>query len=373
MKNRVLFFLSAVLLSLLVIPAINIASAPDPGASKWYERTFLYNMDFGARWASSLLYPFGISINPKQVIIGRDAWLYLGDQHEKTLSTDRRPPTEADTALGKEIGDAAEAWDKYLSSKGVKLFRIMVGPNKGTVYPDHLPAWAKPPSPNVTDALFAGTGNVRFVDLRKPLLAARADQPEALYYKTDTHWNSLGAGLAFRAFARYISDAAPELKWPVEAAYQLVRVDPKTNGDLIRFLRFDELPDTEPITRLADLPIRTTQSDFYTKQVICRCRNPMVGTPAKPLLVTSEVALNDKKVLWLRDSFGTAMAPFMAATFSETLQLNWAEGLKSPEHFVELIEAFKPDYVFLTVVERDARARVFTAYPPSPAAAASKR
>lgn len=371
MKNRVVIFLSTVLLSLLLIPAINIASAPHSGSANWHKRAFLYNMDFGVTWASRLLYPFSISIDPKQVIIGRDDWLYLGDQHEKTLTTDRRSPTEADTALGKEIGGAAQAWDRYLSGKGVKLFRVMVGPNKGTIYPDHLPAWAKPPSPNVTDALFAGTGNVRYIDLRRPLLAAKADRPEALYYKTDTHWNSLGAGIAFRAFVREISNAAAELKWPPDTAYQLIRVHPKTDGDLIRFLRLSDLQDTEPVIRLSELPIKTTQSDFDTKQIICLCGNPMVGTPEKPLLVTSKAALNSKKVLWLRDSFGTAMAPFMAASFSETLQLNWAKGLKSPERLVALIEEFKPDYVFLTVVERESRATAFTVYPPS--TLASKR
>jgi alginate O-acetyltransferase complex protein AlgJ len=366
-KKRVIIFLSAVMLSLLVAPAVNIFSAANPGAIKWREKSFLYNMDFGVKWVSRSLYPFGISINPKQVVIGRDAWLYLGDsdEHQQTLTVDRRSSTEADTALGRQIGDAAQAWDRYLSIRGVKLFRVMVGPNKGTIYPEHLPAWAKPPSSNVTDALFAGTGNARYIDLRKPLLAAKAAQPEALYYKVDTHWNSLGAGIAFRAFARQVAESAPELRWPPETTYQLSRVNSKAGGDLARLLRFNgDFPDTEPVTRLSDLPIKTIQSDFHTQQIICLCDNPMVGVSVKPLLVKAEGALNKRKVLWVRDSFGSAMSPWMAATFSEVLQLNLAERLKSPERFVQLIDEFKPDYVFFTIVERNSRAEVFTAYPP---------
>jgi alginate O-acetyltransferase complex protein AlgJ len=369
-KNRVIIFLSAVALSLLVAPVVNILSAANPDAINWHKKSFLYNMDFGVRLASRLLYSFGISIDPKQVIIGRDAWLYLGDhdKYQKTLTEGRRSPTEADIVLGKQVGDAAQAWDQYLSRRGVKLFRVMVGPNKGTIYPEYLPAWAKSPSPNVMDALFAGTGNVRYIDLGKPLLAAKADQPEALYYKADTHWNSLGAGIAFRAFARQVAEAAPELRWPSETTYQLSRVNSRNGGDLARFLRLHrDVTDVEPTTRLSDLPIKTVHSDFHTQQIVCLCGNSaFAAAPVKPLLVTSESALNNRKVLWLRDSFGNEMAPWMGATFSEVLQLYWVEGLESPERFAQLIDEFKPDYVFITIVERNSRTKAFTVPPPPP-------
>jgi alginate O-acetyltransferase complex protein AlgJ len=365
LRRRVFIFLSAVLLSLLVVPIINTLDAPSRDAVKWKEKSFLYNMDFLSRWAARLLYPLGISTDPKQVIIGRDSWLYLGDQYGQTLTVDRRPPTGADFALSKQIGAATEAWDAYLSSKGVKLFRIMIGPNKGSIYSEHLPVWAKTNTPNSTDALLAGTGTVRYIDLREPLLAAKVTQSEALYYKTDTHWNSLGAGIAFRAFAQQVGLAAPELRWPSETTYDLSRVDPRGGGDLANFLRLKaHLADSEPIIRVADLSIETTQLDFDTKQVVFRGGNPMVGVPSKPVLIKSEGALNNKKVLWLRDSFGSAMSLLMAATFTDVLQLQLAEGLRSPERFIQLVDEFKPDYVFFTVVERDSRAGAFTASPP---------
>jgi len=72
--------------------------------------------------------------------------------------------------------------------------------------------------------------------------------------------------------------------------------------------------------------------------------------------------LNGKKVLWLRDSFGTAMAPFMAATFSETLQIHYETA--DTALLARLVETFKPDYVFVTVVERAARRKRFGSVPP---------
>jgi len=362
-KRSVVQFLLAALSSLLLVPFINILAAPNLDAIKWTEKSFLFNMDFASRLTARLLYPLGISTDPKQVILGREGWIYLGDQYEQTLSVDRRPPSEADFARGQEIGRAAMALDAFLASRGVKLFRVVIGPNKGSIYPEYLPDWAKPPLPNATDALLAGTGTVFYVDLRGPLLAARTDQHEPLYYKTDTHWNYLGAGVAFRTFAHQLSLVAPEIKWPPATVYQLTRVDSRDGGDLAEFLRLTaHLSDREPLINTASLSIETKQSDFDTKQVLYRGANKAVLPPTKPLLVQSVGALNDKRVLWLRDSFGTALSPLMAATFSEVLQLHWAEAMQPGGRFIQLVEDWKPEYVFVTVVERALRNPSFAAY-----------
>lgn len=365
MRRGVLIFICIVLASLLVAPAVNILAAPDRDAIRWNRKAFLYNMDFASRWLARLLYPLGISTDPKQVIVGRDGWLYLGDLHEQTLSVDRRLPTQADIAQGRLIGAAAEAWDAYLASRGVKVFRIIIAPNKSAIYPEHMPAWARPALSNATDALLAAAARGRYIDLRLPLLAAKPSHQEALYYKTDTHWNFLGAALAFRAFAQQVGEADRELQWPSDKAYGVSRVDPRGGGDLANFLRLTEsLADHEPVIHAASLSVDTTQSDFDTRRLLRRGGNPAVESPTRPLLVSCAGALNDRKVLWLRDSFGTALAPLMAATFSEVLQLHWDEAIKPGGRFVQLIEEWKPDYVFVTVVERASRTPWFAAYPP---------
>jgi hypothetical protein len=61
-------------------------------------------------------------------------------------------------------------------------------------------------------------------------------------------------------------------------------------------------------------------------------------------------ALNDKKVLWLHDSFGNAMRPFMRATFSEILHIH--PDLMPPDKLSAIVESYKPNYVIVTAVER---------------------
>lgn len=365
MRKRVFIFLLAVLCGLLVAPLVNILLNPNLDQGKWRKKEFLYNMDFLSEWPSFFLYQAGISTHPKQLVIGREGWLYLGDNYAQSRTVARNGQTPADLASGQKIGAASQAWETWLKNKGVRLFRVMLGPNKESIYPEYLPAWASPATPTATDALIAGTGTERFIDLRAPLLAAKGMHPEALYYKTDTHWNPLGAGVAFRAFAQSAGRSAPELRWPTEEVVEVTSVAHGAGGDLASFQRIQRrLVESEPSTKILERPIETTQYDFDSRQVVQKGGNPRIPSQQKPLLVISDGALNAKKVLWLRDSFGSAMAPLMAATFSETVQLHWLEALKPGGRFVELVEKWKPDYVFITVVERDSRSELFTLPPP---------
>lgn len=365
MKRRVKIFIYAVLALMAIGPAVNLMSAPSLHNVKWWRKSFLYNVDFASRWAGLLLYPLGISTDPAQVIIGRDDWLYLGDKHDRTLTVDRHTQTPLDAEHSRKIGEGLKAWDSYMTSKGVKLFRVMIGPNKGSIYPEHMPAWAHPVSPGATDTLMAETKGHFHIDLRPALLEAKSKEKLPLYYKTDTHWNRRGSSIAFRSFAQEISKVAPDIVWPSDETYKVMRLDPRPGGDLANFLRISsKFTDPEPIPGVLTQGLKTTRLDLDTGRVVEHGNDLDVASPETPLLVKSEHALNQKKVLWLRDSFGTTMAPYMAATFSETLQLHWAHAFVQGGQLMRLIDQWKPDYVFVTVVERAAQNDVFAAYPP---------
>lgn len=365
MKRNVLVFIFLVLAVLVAIPAKNLITAPKNEAIDWEDKALLYNMDFASRWAAKILYPLGISTDPGQVIIGQNGWLFLGDTYDKTLSDDRKPATEIDRLTAKNIETATAAWNAYLSGQGVKLFRVMIGPNKGTIYPENMPKWAAPASPNPTDALLEEDAGRFYVDLRPALREAKQTIKEDLYFKTDTHWNTLGAGVAFKDFARRVAKAAPDLKWPADSLYEVARITPRSGGDLANFLRMSaNLDDVDPAIRVFDLPLSIKQVDFETGKILGTGPNVAINSSTRPLLVQSSGALNNKKVLWLRDSFGNSVSPLMAATFSEVIQIHWSEALKPGGSFAKLVDDWHPDYVFVTVVERNARAAVFTLMPP---------
>lgn len=68
----------------------------------------------------------------------------------------------------------------------------------------------------------------------------------------------------------------------------------------------------------------------------------------------------------MRDSFGTAFAPFMAATFTDTLQIHNHSALANDGLLLkQLVNSYKPDYVFSMVVERNALSLLFQNLPNS--------
>ena len=366
MKQKARIFVSVALLALMLVPVINLigrGTAHKKEGGKWWSRSVLYNLDFAWSFTSRIFYPLGISTNPNQVIIGKDDWLYLGDQYEQRITVTRRGATDETTKAARKIGLATKSWQQWLKRKGVRLYRVMLGPDKSTIYPEFLPDWAQPAADSATNTLLATVSQGLYVDTSTALKAAKSQFSEPLYYKTDTHWNSLGAWVAFRAFAMEVARTETGLRWFSEQQVRVSKVIEIHGGDLGMFLRMPEmLRDNEVAIEIdSESPIETEQYDFETGHLTVSGGNPKIGAPERPLLVKSKHALNQNRVLWLRDSFGTALAPFMAATFTETLQLHF--GTTDPALFARLVETYKPDYVFITVVERDAHSKWFENLP----------
>jgi hypothetical protein len=366
MKKRVFVFLGVALLALAIVPLINLSAwnGPKKEGQEWWSESVLYNFDFASSLLGRLFYPHGISTNPTQVFIGKDDWLYLGEQYEKTVTSRRRQPTVQDAEAARIIASATKSWDQWLNLKGVSMFRVMLGPDKNTVYPEFLPDWAQQASVSSTDTLLANVSEGVYIDTRAALRTAKSRFSESLYYKTDTHWNSLGAWVAFRAFETEIARSEPGLHLLSDNHVRISKVSDRQGGDLAKFLRLKEtLRDSEVVIDIvSEHPIEIEQYEFDTGRLKKAGGNPQIHTARQPLLVKSKHALNDKKVLWLRDSFGTAMAPFMAATFSETLQIHYESA--DSALLARLVDKFKPDYVFVTVVERAARRKRFGSLPP---------
>lgn len=128
----------------------------------------------------------------------------------------------------------------------------------------------------------------------------------------------------------------------------------------------DDLSFREPQIFLPDVsPPETIHYDLNLQKRAVTADGPRKPGQSSIMRVTSVQALNMKKVLWLRDSFGEALNPFMAVTFQETIQLHWIDALSNGGRLlVDLVERWQPDYVFVTVVERDALSASFSTLPP---------
>ncbi|MCO7538109.1 MULTISPECIES: alginate O-acetyltransferase AlgX-related protein [Pseudomonas] len=359
MRKYIFAFLMLVGVILSTVPLVNFFKAEDGVLQKLRSvesiRRTLYSMDFVLPYIGKLYYWAGLSLDPESVMVGKSGWLFLGDGYAKTLTVKRFLPTDVDEVLAKNIIANAQDWNSWFVSRGVRAYRIVIGPDKDSIYTEYLPDWAKPSLFTITDQIADIGGEALVIFPKRQLMDAKDRFTPSLYYKTDTHWNLIGGSIAFEQLMQSLSSVDASIHWPAPIVDRDISVVARGGGDLSRFQRINQLiSDDEIVLRAPLYPAGTIhQYEYKSKKPIAPLLNGDVRILTTPTLVVSDNALNKVRVLWLRDSFGTAMTPFMAATFSEVLQVH--NSVSTPEMVKDLTIKFKPDYVVETTVERSVR------------------
>tara|TARA_R110002124_G_scaffold54821_2_gene155605 strand:+ start:13872 stop:14990 length:1119 start_codon:yes stop_codon:yes gene_type:complete len=359
MRKKVLFFIITSLVIFSIIPAVNIIWQFKD--NKFRIPNF-FNIDFIASNINSLFYKLGISLNPNQAIIGKEGWIFLGDQYGQAITSRREGINLSSYNEIITQGFYLSLWDKYFKSKGVRSFKVLIGPDKETIYSENLPNWSKFNINEVTDTLIFNDPLNIFIDPRLAIINAKKNYPGNLYFKIDTHWNELGGWLGYLSLSKEVSKTIPELNWLEE---KNIHINDKKNinkGDLLRFLKINGLIKDHSIEIDIDStqPITLEIYNLITKKKSIYNENIPVEIIEDPILVSSKNALNNTKVLWIRDSFGTAMSKFMATTFNEVVHVH--KGALNSDKLEKLVDEFKPEIVLVTTVERDSKR--FLLYPP---------
>ncbi len=206
----------------------------------------------------------------EQVRLGRDGWLFLTDElrHYGGNGVGNGVGNGAANGAGNGAGNGAatdadpERWferridlistlAQRLKSQGTILVVALV-PDKARVYRSQLGGGGYPDfnEGKYQQALAAmRTRGVAVVDLLRPL--ERGARSHEVYYRTDTHWNQVGASLAAQAITQRIRSLKVELESAQFVSETQVPVQERP-GDLLRLMglvqvsnRWRPLPDRE--------------------------------------------------------------------------------------------------------------------------------
>jgi alginate O-acetyltransferase complex protein AlgJ len=163
-----------------------------------------------------------------RVIIGREQQLFLNRDGTIEQATGRVMRTTEIAAFA----DGAAQLQTRLRAANAR-FLVAIPPNSTTILRSRLPAWAgdKPPVSEY-DAMMAALTQrgVAAVDLRPALFAANSIWP--VYRRTDTHWNKLGALVAYNAAV----EALDRPEWTIDLQRVLRGFETVPGGDLARLL-----------------------------------------------------------------------------------------------------------------------------------------
>jgi hypothetical protein len=241
------------------------------------------------------------------VVIGRDHWLFLG---EETAKIDERRyfmgihPFEEET-LNQWLRVLTER-QRWLERRGIAYWLVVV-PNKSTIYPEKLPAFyplgRRTRMDQLVEFMERHAPGFPLLDLRPVLRAGKKER--LLYWPTDTHWNDLGRYLAYREIVRKLADRFPSLAAIPEDAFE-IKPSSKSSFDLENLLL---------------MPWETPGPFFH---LVPKRPLPAYSVSARDKADTDRVEIFRSKkgriplALIIHDSFGNALKLLMSTHFRKS-------------------------------------------------------
>jgi len=272
------------------------------------------------------------------VIVGKDEWLYLGGEKEVS-SYLRYDPMNDDELLAwlQELNYRQEA----LSKSGI-TYVLVLAPEKSTIYPEFMPERMIPTSSekrlDQLTSFIERNSNLLLIDARNALSKA-TDISTYLYYRTDSHWNDVGAFLVAKEIVEQLSESYPSLTPPSLSSFDLV-VREKSGGDLAGLLALSDVLQEESVYIVARNP-------DMVKPAATGIAQELIAPDALQQPSATEIGDDalPRAVLFI-DSFGNALLPYLSSSFSRLLALrqysvDWA-----------VVEKERPDIVIQVIVER---------------------
>ncbi len=260
-----------------------------------------------------------------QVLLGKDGWMYYTNEGNLDYYQRVKPLAGDQTTI---IRSNLEQMQRELENEGIN-FLFVIAPNKESIYPQYLPdGLARADNPAWADQIVTSlrTTDVNVLDLRPVMLENAEKAP--VYFKTDTHWNPVGARAAYDAILMNLQPDFPILK-------------PHPLSD------FDQVTETSSGDLAALIHLKGEVNETFTA-LHARFDKPSRGLKNPPAGQMITVMPNEAlpKAVIFRDSFFNGLQPFTSEHFSRCVYVSdWMVDR-------DLIAEEKPDIVILEVAER---------------------
>ena len=273
--------------------------------TRYYADRFAFRARL-VRWQARLRIGVLKASPAPDVLLGRDRWLFYANDGAVQDYAGVQPFTAFELEQWRATLQHTQDW---LEQRGIG-YVFVLAPDKHWIYPERMPGGVHGKiRPTRLDQLVAHLrrhSTVRLVDARDGLV--QTSSARRLYHLTDSHWNDQGAFIAYR---QVMAEIGPPLRLQARAPEEMEeRVIPRTGFDLARMLGLgsvlvEEDLQLEPHGGRRSRVVEPTRSN----------RELMVTR------VVTEGPSSGPRALIFRDSFGSAMIPFLSEHFSRAVYL----------------------------------------------------
>jgi hypothetical protein len=247
-----------------------------------------------------------------KIIVGKNGWLFL---RWMVMGRDHRVEDPLSPAALADWKKQFAANQRLCAELGVPYLVVLI-PSKQAVYPEHLPdavyeqIGEESGVAQMAEFLSTNATDIRFVELLTDLRARKTGQD--LFYKTDTHWNSLGGLIGANAVSARLHEMFPIIA-PTTMADIQVRAVEAHGGNEARLLgragstrEIDvkiDYPDGREVTYANGKPLDLPLLDVRQLGVSMATR-----FPAAPI----------RSAVIFHNSFGYAMVRHLGRNFQTT-------------------------------------------------------
>ena len=258
---------------------------------------------------------------PNKAFKGKNDWYFLGDQWN-ILFKDNFGNFDYTKQELIEIKEYLQTLKEGLASRGVEFY-IVVPPNKHRIYSEELPFQLQQNNTRleVLNSYLKKEIDFEIIYLRDTLIANKKES--LLYYKTNTHWNDIGA---FIGYQKTINTIDPNI---FKANFTDYNIDYNSSikGDITNMINLKNDESAIILKKKTSYQVKSIKSTYQFEHF--------------------ENSNQDKKLVMYRDSFATSWIQFFNESFGETIYLR--------DYNVDysFIDHEKPDVVIFEVVERN--------------------
>lgn len=264
---------------------------------------------------------------------GKNGWLYYISANDGNNLSDFSKTnlmSKEDLLDFKRRANEALSW---CESNGIKCI-FLICPNKHSIYPENY-IFDRPEGITRADQI-----TKVFDELDAPyffprdyLISKKSEYNFPLYYETDTHWNPQAAYLVSQLLREKIQNYFPNINFP-QIKYETKIDFSMTAGDILPMLKIKESKST----KVTLTPVTQKKENFYT----------YIKYEGVEGVHTKSADSTLPRALIFRDSFFSALEPFVSPFFSEA-EYFWRQFCETDK---EYILQYKPDIIIFEAVER---------------------
>lgn len=281
-------------------------------------------------------YTFIGKVENSRALMGENGWLFYIDKKDGNSLANYQNKTRFTDRELEKIKNNIVRQKKLLAAHGIDYY-VVIAPDKNRIYGEYYPSYIHKVAEKGRAELlveYLENDGVDVIYPRLELLNRKKDG--VVYFPWDTHWNNYGAFVGYSVLMDRIMQRHSEFG-KMEKTDFIVEKVRSTGGDIFNMLNMNKSDMKEydcgylNMKPLKPYNYKTTHINehrlFYT---------------------INEKAINDSEVYMLRDSFTSAMQPYISETFKR-VEYHWTHDFNGK--YLDMVSKH-PTIVIHELVER---------------------